>query len=65
MIKSQTYDVSFQKDGEAGKKFFVRIGTAFFEPKTGRISVIIDSIPINWNGRLTLFPKSEGSTNDK
>lgn len=51
------YDVSFQKDGEPGKKFFVKIGVAFSDPKTGRIRVELDAIPINWNGKLTLFPK--------
>lgn len=59
MPEPQRYDVSFQKEGELGKRFFVKIGVAFSDPKTGRIAVKLDTLPINWNGKLTLFPKPE------
>lgn len=55
----QTYDVSFLKESKgADKKHWVKIGIAF-AGENGRISVTVDSIPLNWNGRLTLFPRTE------
>lgn len=37
--------------------YFVEIGAGFMSTDgKGRIDVILDSIPVNWDGRITLFP---------
>jgi hypothetical protein len=57
------YTVQFPKEeintdtGEV-KTFWPRIGMAFEEP-SGRISVKLDSLPLNWNGRMVLYPVDE------
>lgn len=49
------YDASFRKEHK-GSAHFVKVGVAFEEEK-GRISVVLDALPIGWDGRLTLFPR--------
>lgn len=51
------YDASFRKEHK-GNTHFVKVGVAFEEEK-GRISVILDALPIGWDGRLTLFPQGQ------
>lgn len=56
-LKLKTYDVSFKKEsGEKGH--WIKIGIAFAN-ESGSISLSIDSIPLNWNGKLTLFERKE------
>lgn len=52
----KTYEVSFKKRTSEGKTFWIKIGIAFADEK-GRISLSIDSVPLNWDGKLTLFEK--------
>lgn len=54
----KTYDASFKKTAADGKTYWVKIGIAFGGEK-GRISISIDSIPLNWDGKLTLFEKPQ------
>lgn len=50
------YNVSFKKDG----KFWIRIGRAFLhKDNKGGISMCIDSIPLNWDGKCVLFPRAD------
>lgn len=57
---SKRFDVSFQKSGASlGRRFYVKVGVAFQDTKTGRIKIKLDTIPIQWDGILTLFPKDD------
>lgn len=52
-----SYKSSYQtKSGEV-KSSWRRIGTAFEGDKG--ISIIIDSVPVGWDGRASLFPADE------
>lgn len=53
------YDASFRKEVK-GSTHFVKVGVAF-EERDGQINIILDSIPINWDGRLRLFLQGESA----
>lgn len=57
-----TWPKTIVRDGKE-ETFWVQIGSAFrYPPAPGtkdRIEVRIDSIPLNWDGRVVLFLKEE------
>jgi hypothetical protein len=60
------YDVSYQKlekgnRGEDAKSNWIKIGRGFVNEK-GSIDLRFDSLPVPqfWDGRIRLFPKSDG-----
>lgn len=53
----KNYNVCFRKVTEKKETYFVEIGAGFIlTDGKGRIDVVLDSIPVNWDGRITLFP---------
>lgn len=56
------YNVCFRKVTEKKETHFVEIGAGFMSTDgKGRIDVVLDSVPINWDGRITLFPLNSNS----
>lgn len=45
-------------DGSDERTDFLKVGVAF-PSKTGNIHLNLDAIPINWDGKLVLFPKEK------
>ncbi len=46
------------------KYFYPVVGKAFMEEDGTRIDIKLESIPINWNGQLTIFLNPKVDPND-
>lgn len=58
--QKQTMNVYHVKDDpNGGKGRWLRIGTAFTHDDFKGFNVLLDSIPLNWDGRLTIRDRDE------
>ena len=55
---TERYDVSYPREEKDGKTRWIRIGSAFMR-SNGSISLLIDSIPIEWDGTAVLFKSKD------
>ncbi len=50
--------------GAPTKRHWHRIGSASGDPETDIIEVVVDVTPLDWDGRLTLFPVEPGEAKE-
>ena len=55
--------VEREKDAVRGvtRKYWLRVGSAKSSGDSDVIEVTIDAIPLNWNGKVSLFPVDEAA----
>lgn len=66
MVKRR-FNITFRKRiADTGEKQFIHlpIGRAF-ENEDGHIDVLINSIPINWDGKMRLWVNRDNEINDE